>query len=1341
MRDDKPFDNYELQEIYNRVGKWCKEIIFKKEIESGKSGASVWLVDILLSENELRNHLLDAFQSEIQSPSDFNDLCFRLEYKAQPRENDTLRDDIRGLLEDTFRRGFRRLQEVVRVFSNTKPSYAATFDLSYIGPHYLKIHRDNSNMQQLNDYVQLMDDKSIGSNIPRLSRFFEYNKRILAFYRPAHDSIDPQKVMTLKDVYHKQFGQIHKAIDGLTAWLERFSHMDSNPGSHPLEVLKRSLGQRRIEGTESIQARTLHRLKQMNFDDHPERIQDARCILWDSILLPNPIGYLLNDDYWGDVANNLVVPLGKAHGDLHSSNIICQIPIETRRPDIIDFGDYRADQIIFFDMLYLEFDIILQFCSPRDETNRKDLLSYICETLMGDAEKLIITHQGGSPRTLSLEKLLVPLRDTAQNIVDGAASSDDYRIAFWLAAVSVGLNFARKKMLEDAERLFALIYAGAALRHVLAYIGIDFKNCNQQIFNLPWLNMSVRDEVPLQDVFSELERYIRLNNNVLIVISPEIDSLNEASLITDLVEHIAWFSGQKPQVETLAETMEIYRTTAGNLNLREAIRHQIRHLHRNDLNANPLNKSLSKLGTPYRNIHIGLFDWDETLEQRLYYAQPYKWQESQVHRLCGHPEEPSTLCHVTNLLHLTADSPIYEIYANFERRLRDSHVVFLGRFNFNQAPYNHWLDILAQQNRLADLQAWYLAPDRENLSANKSKQLKFARVENAIDFLQKLEERFNKATTQPLPDFDTVTWKISWEEYQPVSINHDRLIKSILTSPHMEWFIYSPPGTGKSAMLQRLLKEHEKRLETLDYRGRTALSISLADDRALSVKPMSIVQLFYDKFEIPLPKYVPKPDTSEEARLQELTETFLHSIQRRAPNDTVFLFTIDDVEVSIDTTVDKWLQRDFPAIIRNFNGQNIPIKFKLVVSQRLNYRDERKLPDSIRRRWKEYYKFERLDELRENEVLEMLLHLIQNAPIPGFNEHELHAHRNVLIARIQDKNGNFWQEAAEQANSYLSFCHNNMRAVVALMKYHIEQGLLIPNWPKPKANEFNRCKTEVVFKPIQTEISKRIRYHTDKDDRQTRESHVLDLLMCRRLNSEVVANICRQDEMTERNLRQTADPFDEIRTRLFELDKDANIYCVRQLPYNNTYHVTPDDSVLSTLNWLSESHLFFKESEVGLLETWNIVTPSYHYIVRDSFFYQKDAAAYRRFGQVMLRAFETMHRMISDQPNPNVRKGLILDAIYYYYLLYEYDQHWQSQSPQYQPLLPDKAISPEYQLLVYIDRYRERTHSVRLERETYWSELNAANDNSEPSIPKALFENTLMLIKRDEKKLPCNSNT
>ncbi|CAG0980620.1 Hercynine oxygenase [Anaerolineae bacterium] len=195
---------------------------------------------------------------------------------------------------------------------------------------------------------------------------------------------------------------------------------------------------------------------------------------------PNPFAYLLDDDLWcvGDVPIRIDAPRTPIHGDLHGGNIMCQVDNrdtpQASAPWLIDFAQSHSHRIPFFDLVYLELDILLRLMPATDEAESQDWLDateFLCSAILPtpkpDSEDQTVFDRNQT--VLDAWEIIKPIRTYAKKLVEGSPAPDHHDdCAFWIAAVAAGMMVTRRsRMLPPEKHVAALLYTSRALRQLM----------------------------------------------------------------------------------------------------------------------------------------------------------------------------------------------------------------------------------------------------------------------------------------------------------------------------------------------------------------------------------------------------------------------------------------------------------------------------------------------------------------------------------------------------------------------------------------------------------------------------------------------------------------------------------------------------------------------------------------------------------------------------------------------------------------------------------------------------------------------------------------------------------
>ncbi len=181
--------------------------------------------------------------------------------------------------------------------------------------------------------------------------------------------------------------------------------------------------------------------------------------------LPNPLAY---KQVCEKVSHKLLAPTTRIHGDLHTGNVICFLKSENT-PKLIDFDQSVPDGIPFFDLAYLEFDIMRHLLPVEEGKYRKEWLVLLDASMTGIQQAPSISSWGASRTRPFLEAI----RQEVARLV--ASGSDIYEAVWWLSTVAVGLNFARKgdETRSPFERIAGLLYAAYGLDQFLKILNVQ----------------------------------------------------------------------------------------------------------------------------------------------------------------------------------------------------------------------------------------------------------------------------------------------------------------------------------------------------------------------------------------------------------------------------------------------------------------------------------------------------------------------------------------------------------------------------------------------------------------------------------------------------------------------------------------------------------------------------------------------------------------------------------------------------------------------------------------------------------------------------------------------------
>lgn len=276
-------------------------------------------------------------------------------------------------------------------------------------------------------------------------------------YEVAFASLSvPQPLITILDARNYEEAKARQQIKNLSRALVDW-YLASKTGERNIVQSQREL--------------ILHMLTQKRVRDLRERL-NKNLPFWNSTVyqisveglkqqLPNPLVFL-NEATWKNIQYKPNCPIGRIHGDLQTGNVICDPELQSD-PKLIDFDPDFEDGVPFFDLAYLEFDIMRHLLPVEQKEKRSHWLPLL---------DFSMAHIGGGGPSSDWDAarawdFIQPIREGVQRLQ--TSYGKDYEILWWLATVAVGLNFARKGDDERLrfERMAGLLYAAYGLDQVL----------------------------------------------------------------------------------------------------------------------------------------------------------------------------------------------------------------------------------------------------------------------------------------------------------------------------------------------------------------------------------------------------------------------------------------------------------------------------------------------------------------------------------------------------------------------------------------------------------------------------------------------------------------------------------------------------------------------------------------------------------------------------------------------------------------------------------------------------------------------------------------------------------
>lgn len=199
-------------------------------------------------------------------------------------------------------------------------------------------------------------------------------------------------------------------------------------------------------------------------------------------LLPNPLPYLEKMTWLNRISYKMFVPCSGIHGDLYTGNVICS-PKTEQIPILIDPDHFLDDGIPFFDLAYLEFDIMRQVLSVEHKENRQRWLSLLDFSMID----ILPNHEAPLRSVAFAWKFIRHLRQGVRKLQVASGKYDGDDFAWWLSTVAVGLNFARKgKTRSQYERMAGLLYAAYGMACIYKMFRIEELGTEEILF-VPWI--------------------------------------------------------------------------------------------------------------------------------------------------------------------------------------------------------------------------------------------------------------------------------------------------------------------------------------------------------------------------------------------------------------------------------------------------------------------------------------------------------------------------------------------------------------------------------------------------------------------------------------------------------------------------------------------------------------------------------------------------------------------------------------------------------------------------------------------------------------------------------------
>lgn len=299
--------------------------------------------------------------------------------------------------------------------------------------------------------------------------------------------IQPKTLMNVLDEGRKSEQEAQKQIKELMQALVNWYSSGGEPrADYSLTLLRHMLTERRAESL----LPKLNKFLPSWRADVPHIVIDAS-----GRRLPNPLAY---EEICRKIRIKLPYSVCRIHGDLHTGNVIFS-PKAGQIPKLIDFEYSTPDGVSFFDLAYLEFDIIRHMLPVDELKNREEWLALLNES-MSEIQMREGISSWGAART---SRFLAPIRDAVWQLRQLGEETNE--LVWWLATVATGLNFARKgdHTRSPFERMAGLLYAAYGLDRILKMCDMKDLSTKESVPVVPWIqgitdapNLSEPSSVP-----------------------------------------------------------------------------------------------------------------------------------------------------------------------------------------------------------------------------------------------------------------------------------------------------------------------------------------------------------------------------------------------------------------------------------------------------------------------------------------------------------------------------------------------------------------------------------------------------------------------------------------------------------------------------------------------------------------------------------------------------------------------------------------------------------------------------------------------------------------------------
>lgn len=187
-------------------------------------------------------------------------------------------------------------------------------------------------------------------------------------------------------------------------------------------------------------------------------------------LLPNPLAYARNEDWWGSARPQDILT-GLQHGDLNSNNLLIRFAQDGRTIEgffLIDFALFKEQMPLLFDLRYLEMSYLVYRLAQVPYGKVVDLLT-------GYSEVDYLDPQHTPVETGGISAVLNKARQAFDHWINKYHPSlhDDLWGQYLLAGCAAGLSYCHKANMNNRQRMLGLIFSAANLKRYATLFGVS----------------------------------------------------------------------------------------------------------------------------------------------------------------------------------------------------------------------------------------------------------------------------------------------------------------------------------------------------------------------------------------------------------------------------------------------------------------------------------------------------------------------------------------------------------------------------------------------------------------------------------------------------------------------------------------------------------------------------------------------------------------------------------------------------------------------------------------------------------------------------------------------------